>query len=202
MQINCGKKECDGKCPNLISKIATDVLENNELIVYPTETLYGIGGAVKQEVKEKIRDIKNSPPDKKISTAYKNLEQASEYFEIPELAWKIEEEFLPGPITIIIETDEGTEGIRIPDHPVATNIIEDFGPITSTSANLHDMADPIDVKSAKLQLRNKIKLYIDCGKCKYGVGSTVVKINNKMKILREGAISKETIGDRLGFEIY
>ncbi|MFW5946235.1 MAG: L-threonylcarbamoyladenylate synthase [Candidatus Natronoplasma sp.] len=203
MDFKCEEDECDEDCsPYLISTV-NEVLKNGECIVYPTETLYGIGGDPFMEgMMEKIRDIKQASSDKKISIAYASLDHASEFFDIPELAWEIGEEFLPGPLTLVVETSEGTEGIRIPDHPLAQAIIDDFGPITSTSANIHGRPAPREIKTAKIQLGGKVKLYVNCGRCKYGDGSTVIKVDEEVEVLREGVISKKELGDKIGLGNY
>ena len=197
MEFKCSKDECDGDCPEQLTNMINEVLSNGNLIVYPTETLYGIGGdPFDESVREKIIEVKKAPPDKKISTAYKSLEHASEYLDIPDLAWELGEEFLPGPLTIVVNTEDGTEGIRVPDHPMAQTIIDDFGPITSTSANVHGRPDPFDIETAKLQLDGGITLYVNCGKCKYGIGTTVVKVNDEIEILREGVVEKEDLEEK------
>lgn len=197
MEFKCSKEECDGDCPEQLINMVNEVLSNGRLIVYPTETIYGIGGdPLDESVIKKIKEVKNAPPDKKISVAYNSLEQASEYLDIPDLAWEVGEEFLPGPLTIVVETDDGTEGIRVSDHPMAQAIIEDFGPITSTSANVHGRPDPIDVDTAKIQLDDGITLYVNCGDCKYGIGTTVVKITDEIEILREGVVEREDLEEK------
>ncbi|MFW6141554.1 MAG: L-threonylcarbamoyladenylate synthase [Candidatus Saliniplasma sp.] len=204
MEVECDKKKCDGDCPDSIGYLAEEVLSNGELIVYPTETLYGLGGdAFDVFVLDEIRNVKEAPADKKISTAYRSLEEASNYIDIPELAWELGEYFLPGPLTIVVKEENKTHGIRIPDHPVSKMIIEKFGPITATSANIHGMQDPVDMETAKTQLGSKVKLYINCGGCKYKEGTTVLLLHKDgdIEVLREGAISIEVIGDKLGQKI-
>lgn len=197
MEFKCSKEECDGECPEQLLNMANEVMSNGNLIVYPTETIYGIGGdPFDGSVVEKIKEVKKAPSDKKISIAYKSLEHASEYLSIPDLAWEVGEEYLPGPLTVVIETDEGTEGIRVPDHPIAQAIIEDFGPITSTSANIHGRPDPVEIETAKIQLDGDITLYVNCGNCKYGIGTTVAKITDEIEILREGVIERDELEER------
>ncbi|MBS3790244.1 MAG: threonylcarbamoyl-AMP synthase [Candidatus Thermoplasmatota archaeon] len=199
MEFKCKKDECDGDCSSYLISIVNEVLENGECIVYPTETLYGLGGdPFREGMIDKIRRIKESPSDKKISIAYSDLDHASEFLELPELAWELGEEFLPGPLTVVIETPEGTEGIRVPDHPLAQSVIDNFGPITSTSANIHGRPAPREVKTAEIQLDGKVKLYVNCGRCELGQGSTVVKVGEELDILREGVISEKEIGDKIG----
>ncbi len=195
MNIKCDKKECDGRCNPNIFTMASEVLAAGELIVYPTETIYGIGGDAQlyPAICYKINTLKGAPMDKQISVAYSSIEQAAEFVDLPQKAIELAERFLPGPLTIVIDTPEGTKGIRVPDHPLVKGIIEYFGPITSTSANKHEMPPAEDIDSANMQFGSDIQLYIDCGKKQSGVGTTVVKVNDEIKILREGAIKRDDI---------
>ncbi len=195
MDVRCGKKECDCRCDPMIISMANEVLSMGGLIVYPTETLYGIGGdATKPGIFNKIDMIKGTE-NKNISVAYSSIEHALEYLEIPPKALKLAETFLPGPLTIVVDTEDGTMGIRVPDHPLAIRIIENFGPITSTSANIHGWPPAVDIEIAKNQLGTDIDLYIDCGRARTNEGSTVVKVDGDIKVLREGSIKRgELIG--------
>ncbi|MEF8874358.1 MAG: L-threonylcarbamoyladenylate synthase [Candidatus Thermoplasmatota archaeon] len=202
MEFKCEKKECDGECAAYMISTINEVLSNGELIVYPTETLYGIGGdPYKEGMMDKIRGVKEAPQDKKISIAYSDMDQASEFIDedLPESAWALEEKLLPGPLCIVVETEDGSEGIRVPDHPLPQKIVQDFGPITSTSANVHGRPAPMEIKTSKIQLDGRVKLYVNCGSCELGRGSTVVKLKDDgFEMLRGGPISKEEIGDALG----
>ncbi|GEM_PF-1133384 len=200
MEIKCSEKECTGRCEKAIITMANEILSMGELIVYPTETLYGLGAdASEPGCIDKVRRVKGSPPDQGISTAYLSMEHASEYLEdIPGSAWKLADEFTPGPLTMVIEVEDRTEGIRIPSQPLARKIIEDFGPITSTSANKHGAPPPVDISTAKTQLGGEVKLYLNCGRCSVGEGSTVVRVDDSIEIIREGAISAEELGDVVG----
>ncbi|MBA3044151.1 threonylcarbamoyl-AMP synthase, partial [archaeon] len=102
-----------------------------------------------------------------------------------------------GPVTVVLLKKKnvsplltaGSEkiGVRIPDNKIALRIINRFGPITCTSANIHKGKNPVDVETAKKQLDDNIQLYIDDGKCKYSKPSTVVDVSDgKIKILRKG----------------
>jgi len=177
---------------------AVEILKKNELIVYPTDTLYGIGGnPFNEEAIKKIFIIKKRP-NVPISVAVSNIDMIKNLAELNSAAVRICEKFLPGPVTIVLFKKKnvptlltaGSEkiGIRIPDNKIALDIIKRFGPITSTSANLHKGKLPVDIETSKSQLGKKIQLYIDDGRCKYSKPSTVVDVSDgKIKILREGA---------------
>ncbi len=200
MIIRCEKEECDGRCNPNMFYMTSEILGEGGLIVYPTDTLYGIGGdATRPEISIEINRLKGAKEDKPISVAYSSVEHISEYVDLPPKALELARRFLPGPLTIVVDTPQGNIGIRVPDHPLAAGIIKNFGPITSTSVNIHGM-DPVDdIDSALSLFGNKIQLYIDCGKSRMKTGTTVVKVNDKIEILREGAIGRDEI---LGKELH
>ncbi|MBU2565626.1 MAG: threonylcarbamoyl-AMP synthase [Candidatus Thermoplasmatota archaeon] len=176
---------------------AVKVLENNGLIVYPTDTLYGIGGnPFNEDVIKKIFTIKKRP-NVPISVAVSNMDMIKKIAELNPAAVRIYEEFFPGPVTVVLLKKKnvsplltaGSEkiGVRIPDNKIALRIINRFGPVTCTSANIHKGKNPVDIETAKKQLDDNIQLYIDDGKCKYSKPSTVVDVSDgKIKILRKG----------------
>jgi L-threonylcarbamoyladenylate synthase len=89
-------------------------------------------------------------------------------------------------------------GIRIPDHPVALRLLEDFGPIVSTSANVHSHPNPVTVEEAIADLGHSVATYVDGGPCKVGTPSTIVQIvDGTVEVIRYGAIPKEKIEDVL-----
>ena len=177
---------------------AVEILKKKGLIVYPTNTLYGIGGnPFNEEVIKKIFEIKKRP-NVPISVAVSNMDMIKKIAFLNPAAVRICKKFLPGPFTVVLLKKKnvptlltaGSEkiGIRIPDNKIALRIISRFGPITCTSANLHKGKNPADIETAKSQLGDNIQLYIDDGKCKYSKPSTVVDVSDgKIKILREGA---------------
>ena len=121
---------------------------------------------------------------------------------------KLFDAFLPGPLTIIIKKRDNVPdivtsmsekvGIRIPDHPVAMEIIKRVGPIITTSANLHSHPDAVRVEEAVNDFGSSVKTYIDCGPCTLGKPSTIVWLmGDKTEIVRQGAITKKQIEDVL-----
>lgn len=187
-------------------KEAAEIIKNGGLVIYPTETVYGLAAdAFNRIAILKVFGAKRRPLDNPLSVAVKDLEQADELSYTNRYARKLAKAFLPGPLTIILkkkallpkELTAGLDkiGIRIPDHPVALRLIELAGPITATSANISDQPAPKTAKGAKKQLGERVNFVLDAGKCKIGQPSTVVdlSVDGEFKILREGSISKEQI---------
>jgi L-threonylcarbamoyladenylate synthase len=182
-----------------------EVLENDGTIVYPTDTLYGLGvNPFNEEAVRKMFEIKRRPLDQPVSIAVYDISQIKEYVELTDLARHTTREFLPGPLTILLRKKDPDSlpivssrnkiGVRILDHSVALPILKEFGPITSTSANLHDYDLPCDVDTAIEQLGDSVDIYIDSGKCRYGQESTVLDVSSDSpKIIRPGVISHERL---------
>jgi L-threonylcarbamoyladenylate synthase len=184
---------------------AASAIRAGGLVVYPTETVYGLGAdASSGKAINKIFKLKGREAEKPIPIAVNSIDMASQVAELTPAA-KVLFKFLPGPLMIVarakpnvsklITAGTGRVGIRVPDHPVALKLI-DFvgGPITSTSANLSGKPAPLTVREALEQLGGKVDVALDAGKCKLGVPSTVVDATTrKLKILRKGPISEEKI---------
>ncbi len=127
------------------------------LVVYPTDTLYGLGAdALSDEAIMKVFDAKGREYHKPISIAVSDPDMIGAVAYVDELAERFIEEFLPGPVTLILPARKiisprltaGTRkiGIRYPDHKVALELISRFDtPITATSANLSGGPDPVSI---------------------------------------------------------
>ena len=187
----------------VIERVA-EVLRIGGVIVYPTETLYGLGAnALDVQAAYKVFEIKGRDITKPISLAFMDLKHAKKFVYLTPIAEKLAERFLPGPLTIILNSrivfDEIFGGdkisIRIPDHPAAKALLNQTKfPITATSANLTGGKDPAEIKDVLEQLGDRVDLILDAGKCKYGKPSTVVDATtDEIKIIREGVIPKEEI---------
>lgn len=191
-------------------KEAARIIKAGGLVVYPTETVYGLGADPFNRIAVlKVFGAKRRPLDKPLSVAVSSLEEADKLVFVNEAARKIAGAFLPGPITIVLkkkarfpkELTAGSDklGIRIPDHPIALNLIELAGPITATSANISGHPDPITAYEAKKQIGDRVDSVLDGGECKIKKSSTVVdlSIDSGFEILREGAISRQAIEEAL-----
>lgn len=181
---------------------AAEVLKKGGVIIYPTETLYGMGAnATDSNSVKKIFEIKGRGFNKPVSIAVGSTAQAKKIAEWNEHAEKLAKKFLPGPLTLILklkkknpgELTAGSDkiGIRIPDNPFALSLLKKIKfPITATSANKSGGREPTNAKMAIEQIGKFVDLVIDAGSCKYKKPSTVIDLTNKPKILRIGAISK------------
>jgi len=200
LKINPNKPEKE------LINIAADVLKNDSLIVYPTDTLYGIAAnALSKKAVLNVYKVKGRTFNKPLSIAFHSLSQTKKYVKFNSLALKLAKKFLPGPLTIILpmkyrfpkELTFGSKnvGIRIPDNKIALELIKECGfPITATSANISGNKDPITAKDVAKQIGDKVDLILDAGKCKYSRPSTVIKVTgNKIKVLRKGVISERDI---------
>ncbi|MCX6652063.1 MAG: L-threonylcarbamoyladenylate synthase [Methanomassiliicoccales archaeon] len=204
--LKCAKKV--GKGFELSEAEANKVkgeLQAGHLVVYPTETLYGLGANPLDETAVKrVYMAKRRPFDMPLSIAVSDMEMLERIAIMDSTSRKLAERFMPGPITLIlikkpiipdIVTSASDEvGIRMPDQPLALRIIKAFGPITSTSANLHSKPDPVTIKNTVRDLGDAVSIYLDCGKTKLGVHSTIVTVRDgEMEIIRHGAISDKRI---------
>lgn len=168
------------------------VIKNGGLVVFPTETMYGIGAdATSPEAILKLVEYKKRPFGKPFSIAVTSQKMAEEFVELNDTAKKLYKSFLPGPVTIIssvkktsklapgVASEIGTLGIRIPDYPLVNFIVEKLGrPITATSANAsyqkrpYKVADILD--NISIKQRNLIDLIIDVGVLPTREPSTVI----------------------------
>lgn len=175
-------------------------LRSRHLVVYPTDTLYGLGADPFDDVAVKRAYIaKKRPFDMPLTIAVSSMRMMEEVAYVDDRARKLAEAFLPGPLTLLLEkkpivsdmvsSASKEVGVRIPGHPLALRIIEEFGPITSTSANLHSHPNPYDAQIAMKDLGENVSIYIDCGPTKYGKPSTIVQLmEGEVEVIRPGAI--------------
>lgn len=191
--------------PDKVVQQAATVLNNGGMVVYPTETCYGIGvDATNTEAVNKLLVYKGGREGKAISVAVSDRIMASKYVSINEMAEHIYAQFLPGPVTVVstslgtvaegLVSDRKTLGIRIPDKPMALQLIQALGkPITATSANTSGKKTPYSLDDLKKYTSDKklamIDLFLDDGLLPHHPPSTVVDTTlNEISILRQGEI--------------
>ncbi len=190
-------------------KLIKEVLKSSGLIIFPTETCYGLGALATDEAAvDKLLKYKNRPAGKAISVAVGDKGKVSGYVEINETVRKVVENFMPGPITIVakslskvdsrLENEEGGLGIRIPAFEPLLALLQDIGlPITSTSANLAGKPSPYSLVKLLEGLPEKkramIDLAIDAGDLPKNPPSIVIDSQSTNKVYREGLLSAEDL---------
>ena len=207
LKCDCSKGLNDN-CIQAAMSAAEDIAAGN-LIVYPTDTVYGIGADIYNEVAVKnLYLAKRRPFDMALSVAVADRKMMDSVAILNETADKLIKAFLPGPLTIIIKKNPevpdivtaGSQkvGIRIPDHPIALEIARRSGPIVATSANIHFQPDAIDIGMATAALGNSVSTYIDAGHSPSGKPSTIIWIKDKeYEIIRQGPITEDMIKEVL-----
>lgn len=193
-------------------KLAADAIRRGELVVFPTETVYGLAAdalnddAVRQVFEAKRRE-ENQPLPVQIARL-DNLNQVSS--DISKNAELLGKRFWPGPLTMVVKKNEAisdlvcggldTVGVRVPDHPVALALLKELGsPIVATSANLSGHKPPQNADEAVEQLGDNVSVVLDSGESEIGVASTVIDVTvDPPKILRLGTISREQILEVIG----
>jgi len=192
-------------------KEAANIIKSGGLVIYPTETVYGLGADPFNRIAVlKVFGAKRRPFGNPLSVAVSSLDEADKLVFVNGPARKIAGAFLPGPITMILkkkarlvkEITAGSDrlGIRIPDNPIALRLIELAGPITSTSANISGQPAPTTAYNAKEQIGDRADFVLDGGRCKIKEPSTIIDLTEleEPKILRIGAVPKEDIKKVLG----
>ena len=178
-------------------------LKNGGILIYPTETTYGIGvDATNQTAVNKLLNYKGRREGKPFSIAVNNMNMAERYVELNDTARNIYTNFLPGPVTVIsksknnvalgIASEKGTLGIRIPKYDLILEIIKNFdGAITATSANAsngkapYKIADILDNISQKQ--KNLVDLILDAGELPHNNPSTVIDtVSGNVETIRSG----------------
>ena len=188
---------------------AGEFIRNGELVAFPTETVYGLGGnAYDKNASKKIYEAKGRPSDNPLIVHVCNMNQVEDVAEnISDEAYELMDRFWPGPMTVILNKkdivpDETTGGlktvaVRMPDNPIALGLIEKAGvPIAAPSANTSGRPSPTLAKHVEDDLSGKIAMILDGGEVGIGIESTIVDMTEeKPVILRPGYISKTMLED-------
>jgi L-threonylcarbamoyladenylate synthase len=190
--------------PESISSALT-LFRDGEIVAFPTDTVYGLGADPFQASGIiKLFEAKGRDSNKAIAILIGSIEQAKLVTDhMTDLAIRLCEVFWPGGLTVIVprkntlpELISNTDrvGIRMPNHPIALEMLRTFGPLATTSANLSGKPDAVTARDVYDQLGNRIPLILDGGKCPGGTPSTVIDCSGSEPIiLREGPVSSEQI---------
>lgn len=180
-----------------IIKQAANILTRAGLVIIPTETVYGIvANSQNRQAIKRLYKIKERPEDKPFSIIIERKERIEEFAkDIPILAYKLIDTFWPGPLTLVLSSNSGSMGMRMPDNSFALKLIAEVKfPLACPSANITAKNPPRDLRDALVDLDGQVELAIDAGLCRIGIESTVVDLTQKpFSILREGALKPEEI---------
>lgn len=191
---------------------AGDIIKSGGLVAFPTETVYGLGGdALNPQSSEKIYSAKGRPSDNPLIVHIADIQMLNAIVrEVPENAWKLAEQFWPGPLTMIFykselvprETTGGldTVAVRMPVHPVARALIRAAGGyVAAPSANRSGRPSPTVAKYVIEDMDARIEMVIDGGDVEIGLESTIIDLTSeKPTILRPGYITEQKLGQVLG----
>lgn len=189
-------------------KEIADIIRNNGIVAFPTETVYGLGVlASKKECFDLLVKIKKRNPDKPFTLMCSRIEQIRNYIDIDERTLKIINKFMPGELTIIVKTKidvpeyfdlkTGYIGLRIPNKKFVLDLIDEINePLFVTSCNLSG-TEPAKNDEEVYKIFNDNLDAIVKGNCENGVPSTIIKIDNDIKLIREGKITLEEIMEAL-----
>lgn len=193
-------------------KEAAQLLSQGKLVVFPTETVYGIGAnALDPDAVAGIFTAKGRPADNPLITHVTSpVDIIPLVKDYPETAKKLAEVFWPGPLTIVLHKNDkipaitsaglDTASFRIPSHPVARALIKLSGvPVAAPSANVSGSPSPTTARHCITDLNGRVDMILDGGKCGVGLESTVVSLTGSVpRLLRPGAVTAEALREVLG----
>lgn len=191
---------------------AGDAIKRGKLVVFPTETVYGIGAnALNIDSVARIFEAKGRASDNPLIVHISNIDMLKDIVcEQNEIEKKLIRNFWPGPLTIIMKKKEiipynvsgglETVGVRMPNNKYAQKLIEYAGvPIAAPSANKSGKPSGTLIQDIKKELDGKVEYILDAGNSEIGLESTVVQvIDKKVRILRPGKITLENIKEKIG----
>lgn len=195
--------------PKLVN--ISQIIKDGGVVVFPTETVYGIGvNGLDDDAIKKLYEIKKRPYDKPISLLVNSFDMINKVAkDISNVEYKLMKAFFPGPLTIILNkraivpdiltANTNTVGIRMPENEISLKLIEYANvPIATSSSNISGKSSRTNVQDIMKDFEDEVDIYIDEGKSKIGLASTVVQIiDNKLHILRKGVVSEERIKNML-----
>ena len=196
-------------------KKAKKIIDSNNVIGMPTETVYGLAGnAYSDKSVKKIFNLKKRPLINPIIIHYKNINDLKNDVVLNSNFIKLYKTFCPGPITFILKkkakskiskiatAGKETVAVRIPKHRIARKLLKILKiPIAAPSANISSKLSPTCATDVVDDFKNKIKFVIDGGQCQIGLESTIIDLTGKPTILRPGSITAEQIKKILKIEI-
>lgn len=202
------KKDID----NAVIKLSAEEIKKGNLVVFPTETVYGLGAdGLNSVAVEKIFKAKNRPSDNPLILHIDNIDMLERLVgEIPDISKSLIESFWPGSLTLLFKKSKcipdivtaglDTVAIRMPKNDIALKLIkESKTPIAAPSANISGRPSPTRSEHVEIDLKGKVNVILDGGKTNIGIESTVLDISEEIPIiLRPGSVTKEDIEEAIG----
>ncbi len=200
-------KQLLGGNEQAIIEKAAKILKEGGVIIFPTETSYGLAAdATNENAITKLVKAKEQPDEKNISIIVSDLEQAKRFGKITPEAETLVKKFMPGPLTLVVEKQynvpnvlaDKTIAFRISSNRIATLLCKALGnPITATSANLHGRPNIYSGREVIKQFGGRVHMIIDAGELPKNPPSTMYDLINK-RVLRFGPITEQEIKQALG----
>ncbi|MBR5817081.1 MAG: threonylcarbamoyl-AMP synthase, partial [Clostridia bacterium] len=186
---------------------AANVIKSGGLVVFPTETVYGLGGDAEREGSvKKIYAAKGRPSDNPLIIHVADAESAEKYAYTTETYYRLAKQFMPGPITVIMPSKNtvplatrgglDTVAVRCPQNPIAIRLISLSGTaIAAPSANLSGTPSPTSASHVIHDMTGRVDVIIDGGECDIGIESTIVKLDGEgsVTLLRPGKITVDEL---------
>jgi L-threonylcarbamoyladenylate synthase len=193
---------------------AVEALKHGHVIVFPTETLYGLGAdALSEAAVEKVFQLKGRDSHNPIPVLVADQEMLHTLVaKVPATAQKLIDRYWPGPLTLVLPArknipkylcnSSGGVGVRISSQPIATLLINGLGrPLTATSANPSGEEPARTLQEARKYFAHRLELFVDGGTLTSKSGSTVVEVmEDSIKIIRQGEIHPTELRQILGEE--
>jgi L-threonylcarbamoyladenylate synthase len=191
---------------------AVEALRAGELVVFPTETVYGLGAnASDPTAVRKIFEVKGRPPDHPVIVHLDDPRYLHRWVsKMPEVAESLANHFWPGPLTLILPKAENVNdivtggqdsiGIRVPSHPMAQQRLNAFGGgIAAPSANRYGRLSPTKPEHVRDELGDAVTVILDGGDSPIGLESTIVScLDNQARLLRPGFITRSQLEQVIG----
>lgn len=192
---------------------AADALRNGLLVAFPTETVYGLGAAAADPAAiSRLYAAKGRPANHPVIVHLAEREQLHDWASsVPQGAWRLAEKLMPGPLTLILPRSsrapdsvtggQNTVGLRIPNHPVAHQLLKAFGDgVAAPSANKFGRVSPTTAQDVAADFIDELEIVLDGGPCEVGIESTIVEFSagGTARILRPGMIHAQQIAEIIG----
>lgn len=187
------------------------ILKDGGLVVFPTETVYGLGAnAYNENAVANIFKAKGRPQDNPLIVHISSLDQVGDIaVDVPDEFYKLAERFMPGPLTVILKKSDkipyvvtaggDTVGVRMPDNAYTRQLIAKSFPLAAPSANRSKHISPTTAQHVYEDLNGEVDLILDDGACQVGIESTVLDLTVDVPtILRPGAVTADMLLDVVG----